>query len=531
MDSESDSVRRAEQGARPLRQGLYRFGLAGLLALTSWSAAPQTPPPDPADPADDDPPITLPAADDPDIAQSLERRLAYTQSLAESDDGDCTARLSEVQRQHDLAAADPSLDILISQGQARLANIEYRLHLGRASCGAGAAPRKDELLAAIDAAWRGVSLYRAGYDYASMAVMQYGVAAGWRLLGDTDKAVAALEATIAMDAEFGFAEDAEDNSKVLQGWKGQAVDAAQTLSPIPKRSVTLKFAWEPRDADVTVQADYLGLEGGRPVHGTASTRLIRHIRADEDGWVLSSEATDRRYNFGDWQDRSAKSMVRTIVAQAAEQMWPPDLKVGSDGGFKDTVEPAGTAVALTDDVNKVSRELQLDREADVDLTSAFGRSMQLLAQPAGIRAKAAEDYTLAISAWIDATLDQGVWYEMKAPLLLPGIATLVDHDIQFAYARPVPCTSPATEANCAEILVHATPDQDDLKERLDYMQRGLRLKQPIRYAAATDLRLVVDPARLLTHASDLRRHWYLGIDGKGEPLVGAEKVVSTWMYR
>ena len=527
MDSKSKSVRRAEQGARPLRQGLYRFGLAGLLALISCSAAPQTPPPDPAD---DDPPITLPAADDPDIAQSLERRLAYTQSLAESDEGDCAARLNEVQRQHDLAAADPSLDILISQGRARLANIEYRLHLGRASCGAGA-PRKDELLAAIDAAQRGVSLYGAGYDYSSMAVMQYGVAAGWRLLGDKDKAVAALEAAIAMDTEFGLSEDAEDNSKTLQGWKGQAVDAAQTTVSVPKRSVTLKFAWEPRDADVTLRADYLSLESGKPVHGTASTRLVRHIRADKDGWVLSSEATDRHYIFGDWQDRSATSMVRTVVAQAAEQMWPPDLKVGSDGGFKDTVDPAGTAVALTDDVNKVSRELQLEREADVDLTSAFGRSMQLLAQPAGIQAKGAEDYTLAISAWIDASLDQGVWYEMKAPLLLPGIATLVDHDIQFAYARPVPCTSDAAEANCAEILVHARPSPDDLNERLAYIKRGLRLHQPIRYEAATDLRLVVDPARLMIHASDMRRHWYLGIDGKGDPLVGAEKIVSTWAYR
>lgn len=520
----------AGQGTGSLRRHTAVLLAAGLSTLASC-AVPQTATAPIDDVKADNPPISPPPQDDADVSDSLEWRLAYAQSQAESQDGDCASRLQTVQRQRDIAAADPALDIVVPEGRARLANIDYRLHLGRASCGSEAKPRKDELLAALDAAQRAVPLYRAVYDYQAMAIMQYDVAAAYRLLGDTDKAVTALKTAIGMDSDYGFAADAQDNAETLRRWTGQAADPVQMAVSVPKRSITLAFAWEPRDADVALEADYLDLTGGAVVHSKAATSLTRHIRADDGDWIVSSEVADRHYDFGDWRDRGATSLVRTVLAQAAEQMWPPELRVGAKGDFKGVVEADKTTAALAGDIDEVSNDLHLEPEGEADLTSDFGRTLELLARPDGMQARVAEDYTLAISAWIDATMEQGVWYEMTASLMVPGMVVLVEHDIQFAYAGPVPCTRGAVEADCAEILVHAVPDPDDLQDKLDYVRQALRLRHPIRYEAATDLRLVVDPARLLPYVSEARRHWYLAIDGKGDPLVGAEKVVSTYIYR
>jgi len=502
--------------------------------MMSYALAQPAPSPDDEPDEDDPPPISLPAPGDPNIPDALDRRLAYAQSLAESKDGDCAARLDAVQTQRDIAASDPALDIVIGGGQARLANIDYRLHLGRAYCGSEAQPRKDELLAALDAALRAVSLYRDRYAYQSMVVMQYNVAVIQHRLGDQSKAVAALETAIGMDQEYGFVSDAEDNAGLLRGWKGQpaASDAAASGQvPAPKRSITLKFAWAPADADVSIQADYVDLIGKAVVHSAANTNLVRHIRPDQEDWILSSEVADRHYDFAEWSGHAAPSLERTTVMLAAERMWSANLRIGATGDYKGVIDADKTAGVLGGDIDLVIDDLKPASEGELDLTASLGRSVELLARPDGLAARAAEDYTLGTSAWIDATLEQGVWYDMTASLLVPGMVILLDHDIQFAYSRPVPCTGAAGEATCAEILVHATPNPDALRSKLTYVRQALRLRGGIRYASSTDLRLVVDPARLLPYVSEARRHWYVAIGGKGDPLIGAETVVSTYAYR
>jgi hypothetical protein len=480
-------------------------------------------------PDQDDPtPISLPDPGDPNIPDVLDRRLAYAQSLAESTDGDCAARLDAVQTQRDIAASDPALDIVTGGGQARLANIDYRLHLGRAYCGAESQPHKDQLLAALDAARHAVSLYRDRYAYQPMVVMQYNVAVIQHRLGDQSQA-AALETAIGMDQDFGFVSDAEENSALLRRWKGQA--AASDAAPAPKRSVTLKFAWAAADADVSVQADYADLIGKTLVHSGANTNLTRHIRPDQDDWILSSEVADRHYEFAEWSGQAAPSLERTTVMLAAERMWSATLRIGATGDYKGVIDADKTAGMLGGDIELVTDDLKPASEGELDLTASLGRSVELLAQPNGLAARAAEDYTLGISAWIDATLEQGVWYDMTASLVLPGMVILVDHDIQFAYSRPVPCTGTAGEAVCAEILVHATPNPDALHSKLTYVRQALKLRGEMRYASSTDLRLVVDPARLLPYVSEARRHWTIAVDGRGDPLIGAETVVSTYTYR
>jgi hypothetical protein len=118
--------------------------------------------------------------------------------------------------------------------------------LARASCGAQPAERESDLRGALEAAEHAVDLYRDALDYQSMAAMQFNVAATQRLLGDNDASVASLESVLAMDREFGFHEDAEDNGKLLALWKGPGT--ATPVSDFPVRAVALKFAWTANDA-------------------------------------------------------------------------------------------------------------------------------------------------------------------------------------------------------------------------------------------------------------------------------------------
>lgn len=510
-----------------------RSGRQAALAASLWAAAAIAflPLQASGQEEDDDGRIYLPAADDPVSPETFDQRLSFAQAQAESTEGACGPRLDSGQRQRDVVAASPLLEVMMPDGRARLANIDYRLHIGRAVCGSETAPRKEELQAALDSAMSAVGLYRDLHDYQSMAVMQYDVAAAWRLLGDKAKSLAELEAAVAMDREFGFVQDGDDNAKILAKWKGQPVPP-EAAPPAPRPAITLKFAWASRDANVAVEADYLDLAGGQAVHSKAETTAVRHIRPDAGDWAVTFEPGDRHYDFGDWKDKDAPALEKIAVTQAAERMWLPKVKVTPGGQFKELVDAQTAADILAGEVETLSGDLGLSPKGKAGLATDLHDTVGLLATAEGLSAAAAQDHTLATSAWIDSTLEQGVWYEMKASLLLPGMVLLVDQDIRFTYARPVPCTEGAAEAACAEILVHATPDGDALDDRLDDLRRPLKLKgsREVHYDGGTDLRLVVEPGTLLPHASEIRRHWYIAIDGLDNPLIGTEKIVSVWSY-
>ena len=509
---------------RPVRHAVLAACL--LAAAGCWAASPPVPDTE----SDDDEPISLPDSGDRVSPESLAQRLAYAQAQLDSDEGDCSTRLDAAQAQRDIVVAHPALDVFLPAGRARLGNIDYRLHLARAYCGSGNLPRREELQASLDAASRAVSLYRGLHDYQSMAVMQYDVAAVHRLMGDAKEAVAALEAALAMDRDYGFGPDAEDNAKILARWTEQPPPSD---TGAPHRSVTLKFAWGASDADVAVDADYLDLAGGEVVHSKAATVLARHIRPDADGWILSSEPGDRRYDFEGWAGRGSVPQEESTLLSAAERLWPAAVKIGALGAFKGIEDPNPLAGTLNGDIQTVKERLAMPSAGKPTSAEELRHTVELLAKPDGMSAAAGQEHALFTAAWIDATLEQGVWYETTASLLLPGMVILADQDIQFAYSRPVPCgASPSDEPACAEILVHVTPEPESLTDKLALLRQSLKLTgtRKVHYTGVTDLRLVVEPGRLLPHVSELRRHWYIEVDGKGPPIAGAETIVSTYSY-
>lgn len=475
-------------------------------------------------------------ADSQNSPETLEQRLAYAQLQTETKEGDCAARLDIAQKEIGIAKANPAFDILLPAGKARLADLDYRLHLGRAYCGKETIPRQDELLSALDAALRAVPLYRGNYDYQSMVIMQYDAALTYRLLGDKDKALAALETAIGWDGDYGYTDDEAENNELLRSWKGlpPVPQPAAQQEGAPHRSITLKFAWTPLDVEITDEADYLALADGVAVPSKAAVSIKRQIRAEGDDWLLSSSELGDRHYSGLEALKDKPILMQVMATLAALQMLGADVKVSGKGEFKEDAGSEQISAALVHEIKTLSGDLLPEEkgEKEIEPTLLIGLSSQMLTRPNGIAFKAEEDYNLATSAWIDASLEQGVWYDMQASLLLPGLSVIIDHDIQFAYARSVPCIADGTGEDCAEILVHAKPNPEALEKWLNAVRGHFSLAGPDRasYASTTDLRLVVDPNRLQTYVSEMRRHWYFAIDGKGEPLIGSEKAISTYRY-
>src|SRR5262249_26444355 len=156
-------------------------------------------------------------------------------------------RLNLAQSQIDEAAANPAFSVILPLGMAQLADLQYRIHLGRASCQAWAAQRTTELQQALASAQHAVDLFREVLDYKSMTIAQFNVAVTQRLLGNEAASVAGLEAAIALDEEFGLREDAADNTGLLEKWRGASAkppSEAGAATDIPPRTVTLK-SWRP----------------------------------------------------------------------------------------------------------------------------------------------------------------------------------------------------------------------------------------------------------------------------------------------
>jgi len=137
--------------------------------------------------------------------------------------------------------------------------------------------------------------------------------------------------------------------------------------------------------------------------------------------------------------------------------------------------------------------------------------------------------------WLGATLEQGVWYKLAAPLTLPVARQVVlPNDIEFAYTRDLPCTAAATQHSCVEIVVHAKPQEAAVKDLIEdsYYPFVKSDQERLHYWSASYIRIVTDPETLAVRVYDVRRYWHIS-DKKAtqEPVANRfERVVTTFDY-
>jgi tetratricopeptide (TPR) repeat protein len=475
---------------------------------------------------------------DPNAPAALAARLEYADVLAGSAGDDCRQRLDEAQSILDGVEANAAFAVVLPGGRAREENTEYRIHLARASCGGKPPSRDSELREAIGAAQRAVELYRDALDYRSAAISQFNAADTHRLLGDDELSIAALEIAIDMDREYGFRQDAEDNNRLLMHWKSGDRAAADSgaggMQDFPRRSVALKFAWTPCDADAEIQLDFSRAAADRVNHASATAIVKAHFRKNHRPWLASYEPVIA-VNDADVKSNGAAdlSLLAVLFTRALRQH--PDIIVSHDGDLLEVVDSRKAARQLSAATRALIRYRAPAGEIAARLSMRAGDEIDAAFAPDTIEAKAEEDYSLAIGAWIGATLDQGVWYRMSAALIMPGIDNvLLPNDMEFAYTRNVPCTADAAAPSCVEIVLHATPQEQPLGQWLEQLTLNVHLPRgrAVHYWSTSYLRIVTDPNTLMTYATDARRYWYVsaGSADPGGATTASESIVTTLVY-
>lgn len=437
---------------------------------------------------------------DPGSPEALSDRLEYAGQLIDATEMDCHQRLDAAQSQLDGVARNQAADVVLPNGRAQIANTRYRLKLARSSCGVGPAERESDLRESLAAAQQAVPLYRDALDYESMANMQFNVGVTQRMLGDNDSAVASLDSAVAMDREYGFRDDEEDNSKLLALWKGSAQPPVAGAPDTPARSVSLKFAWAAHEATVGIQIDHVGIVGDSVVQGSAYRPFKQHVQARGNGWVVSYDAGQIAYDVPAQPGEPSKG--RDLSHSFGRDLLLPGFDVNAQGDFKQI-----TALKRV----------------------AFGQSVEAVAD------RAQESYDFETGVWIGATLEQGVWYNMSGQLVLPGTQSLLfPYDVAFAYTRDVACSPGSTSQACVEIVVHATPDAKRLSELLRYANRKPIFQHDSRYnySTTTTMRIVTDPNTLTTYEYEVRRYWHAsgGALESTQPENHFERLVSTFTY-
>jgi hypothetical protein len=208
---------------------------------------------------------------------------------------------------------------------------------------------------------------------------------------------------------------------------------------------------------------------------------------------------------------------------------PPaaDFRVSATGEFE----------GVTDDTNAFAARLVARTEELVRAAAPSGERARVLLSaglettadnlsPGMLEAAAAENYQLETAMWVGATLEQGAWYEISAPLALRGLVpqAVVRHRIEFAFTHMVPCTPVAASKTCVELVIRATPDQD----ALDHVMADAGLTA---YSAFTEARIVTDPATLLPYAREERRYWYASSSNdRRDYVLQSEHLRSTTRY-
>jgi hypothetical protein len=142
-------------------------------------------------------------ARDPRAPEALQTHLRYAEYLVKAPGEACGGRLAAAQSQLQAAQKNVALGVVVPQGLARAADVEYQVHTALASCGdaTDASHRDQELRAALESAQRAAALYENTFDYPAMLTMEFNAALTYHELGDSVGLQSALKSLLEADCE------------------------------------------------------------------------------------------------------------------------------------------------------------------------------------------------------------------------------------------------------------------------------------------------------------------------------------------
>jgi hypothetical protein len=377
-----------------------------------------------------------------------------------------------------------------------------------------------------------VELYRNVFDYRSMVIMQFDAGVTLHRLGDDAAALSALGTAIDMDREYGFEDDARQNYSLLLTWRGQPAGVRQVaalMHDFPKRQAILKFAWHPSHARVVLEHRRTFLDDDGAVHSRAAATFEQRIAAQPGGgWSVSHAHRVASYDPGVWPAEVGLKKARLILPPVP--LPAVDFKVSASGEWQGVTGSQAFSARLSASVDKRIRAGVLSRHPPKSVVAAALDRASVALAPGLLEAGTAENYQLETAMWSGAKLEQGVWYELSAPFILAGMPQfVVQHRVEFAFTRMVPCTPAATAQTCVEIVLHAMPDKKSLDDVLnDISDPDSRL---VDYDSSMSARIVVDPATLLPYAREEQVYWFASLgSGKGDSVLISDHLTSTTTY-
>jgi hypothetical protein len=463
----------------------------------------------------------------------LAAQLDYAQLLARNTSaGDCGTRLPAAESHFKIASGNLVTPVVLKTARGRVPVVGYYVEMARSRCSADAA-QTAALQAALEYARAGVAGYRALFMYEPMTIMQFNVAQTLHDLGDDAQAAVELQAAIDLDRTFGFKADAEENFRTLNEWQKKEItdaDVAAFSASFAPRSVTLKFGWTPTKVEITSKYDNAAYEGGSVRHTKFELPFGGTIKAENDALVYEVKAGAAKLDAAS----SGSDVEKKVVALMARVFGRiPVLVVSKAGEFKEARDLDAFAQRLNTEIDNAVKAAVPEKDPRyAAVKAATDQELKPFATTENLRGRLQQEYSLETGIWIDATLEQNAWVSLPVTLSMNGTPQgFIEHQVEASFTRRLPCGAGLPADGCVELVLEATPTQQALLDVAQTLQESD--KGRLDYAAATRMRLVVNPDTLLPYESETLRYTYLALANKGQRAVkiASEQSVSVYKYR
>jgi hypothetical protein len=460
-------------------------------------------------------------------------QLDYAQLLARNASGDdCAARLPAADAHFKIANDSVVTPLVLKAARGRVPVVGYYVEMARARCGADA-QKAAALQAALRYARDGVAGYRAQFMYEPMTIMQFNVAQALHEAGDDAQAIKELEAALELDRAFGFKADAAENFRTLNEWQKKEVTDAEVeafAAAFAPRSVTLKFGWAPARVAATATFDNAAFEGGAVRHTKFSLPMSGTIKAANDDLVYEVKMGEPKLDASALGSDVEKKLVG-LMARILGRV--PTVVVSKTGEFKEVRDLDAFAQRMSAEIDAAVKDAVPENDPRYPaIKAATDQELKTFATADNLLAKMQQDYSLETGIWSGATLEQGAWVALPLTLSMNGTPQgFIEHTVEASFARRVPCAAGLAPRGCVELVLEAVPTDEAVADVAQKLQESNKGK--LDYAAATRLRLVVDPDTLVPYEHETLRYTYLALANKGQRVlkIATEQAVGVYEYR
>jgi hypothetical protein len=423
---------------------------------------------------------------------------------------------------------------LVHKGaRGRVPVVGYYVEMARARCTADAAQKTAAVNAALAFAREAVAGYRAAFMYEPMVIMQFNVAQAHLELGDKAKAIMELQAAIELDRIYGFKADAEENFRTLNQWQEKEVTDAEVTAfsaAFAPKSVTLKFGWKPTKVESDATFDTATFDGGAIKHAKFSLPMTGTIKAGKDNLIYEVKVGEPKMESSALGSDVESKLVRLMTRVLAKV---PAAEISMTGEFQSARDIEGFATQMSQEIDKaIADTVPATDPRYPGVKAAMDSELKPYATAENLLGKIQQGYSLETGIWTDATLEQNAWVSLPLTLSMNGTPQgFIEHTVEAVFARRLPCAAGLPADGCVELLIEAVPTAkavEDVATKLKDANQG-----NLDYAAATRMRLVVDPATLVPYENETLRYTYLALANKGQRAlkITSEQSKVTYRYR